>query len=268
MYKKFFVLVKNNLRAILRDRVLYAVGGVAVAMIMLVPVMSSFSMRQVQELAISLSLSTTSMIMLVVTLLLGSSSIWRDIERRYTSSVLTLPIARGIFLVSKFVSISVFLFCCAVVLGMGCALVIYMASATYPSQLPIAWGNITLVLAGNVVKYMLLASFALFLSSVSTSFYLPFFGTFVIYFCGSSSQEVYEYVTGQFGHEVGPLATKVITGVYYCLPNLSAFDYQVHAVYSLDVPLETLFISTLYAIIYMGIMLGLANFAFCRRELL
>jgi len=267
MYSQIKVIVKNNLRAILRDRVLYAVLGVALAMILLVPSLSSFSMRQVQELAITLSLSASSLIMLVVTLLLGASSVWRDVERRYTSTVLTLPLSRGAFLLSKFISIAIFLVLCATLLGLGSGLVIALASATYPSDLPIHWGNICLALVGDVLKYFLLSAFALLLSTVSTSFYLPFFGTVVIYFCGSASQEVFEYVSGQFGQGMSPLAVKTVTLAYYCLPNLSAFDFQIHAVYGLPVSVSGLSLSALYVVVYVSILLGLAFFAFDRREL-
>ncbi len=267
MYSQINVLVKNNLRAILRDRVLHAVLGVALVMILLVPSLSSFSMRQVQELSITLSLSATSLILLVVTLLLGSSSVWRDIERRYTASILTLPLSRGAFLFSKFVSIALFLILCTIVLGLGSALVISLASDSYPSDLPIHWGNICLALVGDVLKYLILASLAILFSTVSTSFYLPFFGTVAIYFCGSASQEVFEYVSGQFGQELSPAIVKSITAVYYCLPNLSAFDFQIQAVYGLTVPVAGLLLSALYALVYIGILLGLAIYAFGRREL-
>ncbi|WP_027714748.1 ABC transporter permease [Desulfuromonas sp. TF] len=261
------VLVQNHLRAIMRDRVLYAVLGVALAMILLVPALSSFSMRQVQELAVTLSLSTVSGVLLVVTLLLGASSIWRDIERRYTTSVLTLPISRAAFLLSKFTSIAFFLVLCTIVLGCGSAVVILIAANSYPSDIPLHWGNITVVLAGDIFKYLLLAAFALLLSSVSTSFYLPFFGTLIIYFCGSASQEVFEYVSAEFGQGMSPIAAKVVTVAYYLLPNLSAFDFQVEAVYGLPISFEGVSFAFLYALVYTGILLGLAVFAFGRREL-
>jgi ABC-type transport system involved in multi-copper enzyme maturation permease subunit len=261
------ILVKTHLRAILRDRVLYAVLGVALSLILLVPALSSFSMRQVQELAITLSLSAVSGVLLVITLLLGASSIWRDIERRYTTSVLTLPVARAVFLLSKFISISLFLILCALVLGLGSAAVIVIAAHSYPSDIPIHWGNIVLVLTGDVCKYLLLAAFALLLSSVSTSFYLPFFGTLAIFFCGSASQEVFEYVSGEFGQGMSPLASKAVTVAYYLLPNFAAFDFQVQAVYGLTVPLEGFLLAVAYCLVYTGILLGLAVFAFGRREL-
>jgi ABC-type transport system involved in multi-copper enzyme maturation permease subunit len=267
MFEQFSALLKCHLRAILRDRMLYGVFGVAMVMILLIPSLSSFSMRQVQELSITLSLSVISCVLLVVTLLLGTSSIWRDIERRYTTSVLTLPLSRATFLLGKFSSIVLFLALSAGVLGIGCTVVISLASASYPSETPIHWGTIMLAIGSSLCKYTLLTAFALLLSSISTSFYLPFFGTLAISFCGSASQEVFDYVTGEFGKGMNSLSVSVVKGVYYLLPNLSAFDFQVYAVYGLPVPLEGMTMTVLYAMVYTGILLFLAVLNFERREL-
>ncbi len=267
MFVQSTALVKYNLLAILRDRVLLAVLGVALAMILLVPVLSSFSMRQVQELSITLSLTTVSGVLLVVTLLLGASSIWRDVEQRYTTSILTLPVSRFTYLLCKFVSIGLFLLLCTLILGLGSAVVIALTSATYPSEVPIHWYNICLVLLGDYLKFLLLASVALLLSCVSTSFYLPFFGTLVVYLCGNASQEVFDYATGEFGQELSRFTVQSVTAAYYLIPNLAAFDFQVQAVYGLDVPLTDFLFSLFYALIYTLILLGLAVFAFGRRQL-
>lgn len=267
MFEQYSILVKCHLRGILRDRMLYGVFGVALVMILLTPSLSSFSMRQVQELSITLSLSVVSGVTLVVSLLLGASSIWRDIERRYTSSILTLPLGRLTFVLGKFTSIVLFLMLSVLVLGIGCVVVILLASASYPSDIPIHWGNILLALFGILGKYVLLTAFALLLSSLSTSFYLPFFGTLAVYFCGSASQEVYEYVTGEFGEKMSVLSVSAVKGAYYILPNFSAFDFKTYAVYGLPAQLDGLSMTAFYLLVYVGILLILATLGFERREL-
>lgn len=267
MHRAIFGLVKVQLRGILRDRVFHAVLGVAIAMILMVPVLSSFSMRQVQELAISLSLSTVSTVLLVLTLLLGASSVWRDVDRRYSTSILTLPISRSQYLLSKYFGIVLFQAVTLVVLGIGAAIIIKVAASVYPSELPIPWTNILLVLVSNLFKYQLLLGVALLLSTVSTSFYLPFFVSLALYLCGNASQEVLDFVNSPVGVQLHPVSAKAVMLLYYLLPNLGAFDFQVHAVYSLPVPFEGFLLSIGYAVIYTGILLGLAIFAFNRREL-
>ena len=66
---------------------------------------------------------------------------------------------------------------------------------------------------------------------------------------------------------MSPLAGKAVTVAYYLLPNLSAFDYQVHAVYGLTVPTQGFLLSILYAFVYTSFLLGIAVYAFTRRQL-
>jgi len=224
-------------------------------------------MRQVQELAITISLSSISMMLLVISLLLGASSIWRDVERRYTASILTLPLSRGTYLIAKFFSIAIFIVACGVLLGAAALVIISLSSREYPSDQPIAWGNIMLAMGADLLKYILLSAFAVLLSAVSTSFFLPFFGTLSIYLAGSASQEVFEYVTGQFGQNLFPLQVAAIKGVYYLLPNFAAFNFKVHAIYALPVSAKAILFPLAYSTTYSCILLGVAIWVFNRREL-
>lgn len=259
-------LVRTNLLMILRDRLLHAVLLVAVGMILLIPALSSFSMQQTQELAITLSLSGISFVLLLLTLLLGTSSIYRDVERRYVASVLSLPLKRTSYLMAKFLSVAAFLLLTGVVLSIGASLVIAMIAQKFPSEVAVPWLTIILAIAGDIFKYVLLSSVALLLSSVSTSFFLPFFGTLAIYFCGSASQEVFEFVSGEFGQGIHPISQAMIKAVYYILPNFSAFDFKVYAIYALPVSQDSLLLLILYGFFYVAIMLGLAFWSFNRRQ--
>lgn len=260
-----FILV--NLKGILRDRILHAIFGVALVILVLVPSLSTFSMRQVQELAINLSLSATSMVLLVATLLLGASAIWRDIERRYTAALLPLPVGRSTYLLAKFIACAIFLVLSGIILGVVSVAVISISAAQYPSGMPILWGNVLLAVAADVLKYILLAAIAVSLSTVSTSFALPFFCTLAVYLAGSAAQEVFEYITGQFGQQFDPAALAIIKGAYYLLPNFSGFDFKVHAVYALPVALDAILFPVLYAFFYAAIALAVAIFVLNRRQL-
>ena len=79
--------------------------------------------------------------------------------------------------------------------------------------------------------------------------------------------EVFEYVSSEFGQAMSPLAGKTVTVAYYLLPNLSAFDYQVHAVYGLTVSAQGFLLGILYAIVYTSFLLSVAVYAFSRRQL-
>ena len=260
-------LISVTLRGIVRDRMLRAILGTVLLLILLVPVFSAFSMRQVQELAITITLSAISFFLLVMAVLLGSSSVWRDVERRYTSSILTLPVSRSSYILSKYCGIAVFIACCGVLLGLVSAPVILLTAATYPSDTPIHWLNIAVAIGADIVKYLLVAALALFFSSLSTSFFLPFFATIAVYLAGTGSQEVFEYVSGQFGSELSPAALAAVKGVYYILPNFSAFDLKVQAIYGLSSSSGGIAFIVLYGVVYISILLSLSVWVFTRRQL-
>jgi len=265
--RSFFNQVVITFKGILRDRLLHAVLGVALVMLLLVPVFSVFSMRQVQELSITLSLSAISFIILVISVLLGSSSIWRDVERRYTASVLALPLSRSEYIIGKFCGIALFIITCTLVLGITAAGVIAVVSAGYPSDMPVHWQTVVLSLGADALKYILLTAIAMVFSSISTSFFLPFFCTLAIYFAGSGSQEVFEYVSGQFGRELPLLSVVLIKTSYYLLPNFTAFNLKVQAIYGLPISLQELVYTTAYFLIYTSLVLYVSVWIFSRRQL-
>lgn len=256
-----------NLRWIVRDKILQAVLAVALLLIILVPAISSFSMRQIQELAITLSLSLISLVLLVLATLLGGTAVWRDIEKRYTASVLSLPSSRGLYLLGKFLAIIAFLAFCALFLGMVSAAVIHYAALQDPSNTPVQWARIELAIFFDLCKYMLLSALALLVSSFATSFFLPFFATISIYLAGSASQEVFEFISGDYGNKIGPVASSLIKGAYYLLPNFGAFNFKLEAIYPIALNTAGLLYTFLYFCIYTAISLSLAVWFFSRREL-
>ncbi|MGB9082605.1 MAG: ABC transporter permease subunit, partial [Desulfuromonadaceae bacterium] len=121
------------LKTVMRDRLLLAVGMTGIVISCAIPSFSLFSMRQVQELSITLSLSAISFVLLVFTLLLGSSSVWRDIDRRFTTSLLGLPLSRTSYVLGKFCGISLVIICCGLLLGIIALGVIAFSSTLYVS---------------------------------------------------------------------------------------------------------------------------------------
>jgi Cu-processing system permease protein len=250
-----------------RDRVLHAVFGVGLLLLLLVPVFSDFSMRQAQESAIALALSASSLTLLVVAALLGSAAIFRDVDRRYTAAVLGLPIARSIYLLGRLVGLAFFLIMTAALLFLCSSVVISFASATYPSAIPVPWSTVALAFVAISLKAILLAALALLFSSISTSFSLPFFCTIGIWFAGSASQEAYEYITGSLGNELPAISKLVVQALYYFLPNFSGLDLHVQAIYGLPLAMGGVLSSFLYALCYTAMVAWLAVVIFSRREL-
>lgn len=262
----FCWLVGNSLLGLRRDKVLWALFAVALLLLVMVPIVSLLSMRQVQELAISLSLSGIGFFLLVVTVFLGATSIWRDLEKRYSAAIFPLPISRTSYLLAKFTALAMFLLLCVLVLGIISSAGIVLATQSYPSDRPLLWLNYAAALGMTGFKYLLLLAITFLLSTLSTSFFLPVFGAFAIYLAGNASFEVLQFVL-QNSDRYTESFIVMIKFLHYLLPNFAAFDFQVHAVYALPLPWGELGLAVCYALAYGGAVLLISAFLLRRREL-
>lgn len=258
-------MLHATLKGIFRDRVFHGIL-VGAILFLFIPAVGSLSMRQVTELSITLSLSLVSFILFLLAIFLGGVSLWRDIERRYTFSVLGLPISRNAYLIGKFAGICVFLLLIVGVLGLAASAAIGYSAGIYPTG-PVAWPNIWLALAFDSLKYILLVAFAFFFSTVSSSFFLPIFGTISVFFVGSASQGAYDFIHTPAGEKLPEMTRAAVQLLYYVLPNFSAFDLKLNAIYGINVSSYGLLLTFGYFVVYLLILLGLSTFIFAHREM-
>jgi ABC-type transport system involved in multi-copper enzyme maturation permease subunit len=262
-----FSLLSVNLRWIVRDRILQALVAVSLLLIFLVPVVSAFSMRQSQEISVTLSLSFVSFVLLLYSVFLGSTLLWRDIERRYTFAVVTLPQSRATYFLAKFFAVALFLAASSLFMSLCAVVAIKLGAMQYQSALPIQWGRIFLAIFMDTIKYTMVTAIALLVSSFATTFFMPFFCTVAVYLAGSASQEVYEYIISEHARKFGTVARALVKLVYYVIPNFASFDFKLQAVYPIPLEAKGIIYPLVYFGIYLTVILTLATWSFARREL-
>jgi len=259
-------IIGITLKGIFRDRVFQGIMVTACAFL-LIPVIASLSMRQVTELSLTLSLSLISFILLLLSVFLGGTSLWKDIERRYTFSVLGLPISRQSYMIGRFGGVALFVLLAAAVLGAAAFAIVTYSSAIYPPDRPIVWSTMALCILFDALKYILLIAVAFLFSTVSTSFFLPVFGAIATFLTGGVTQQVYEFVNSPASKSLSPVVKQLAKGLYYILPNFGAFDLKVNAIYGLPIPATGLLLTIAYFVVYLGILLSLSAAIFMRREM-
>lgn len=256
-----------TLKGIFRDRVFQGIMVLAL-LFLFIPSVASLSMRQMTELTTTLSLSLISFIMLLLAVFLGATSIWKDIERRYTFSVLSLPVSRTSYICGRFLGIALFMLLTGVFLGIMAMIAIKVATFGYPPSRPIIWNIIIITILYDALKYILVVAFAMLLGTVSTSFFLPVFGSISVYLVGTATQSVYDYLqTSSAQAAVSIAVRKIAITLYYLLPNLSGFDLKVHAIYSIPLNIQGLVLTFIYFLVYTLIILSVGAFLFARREM-
>lgn len=259
-------IIGITLKGVYRDRVFHGIL-MAGLVFLLIPSISSLSMRQTTELAVTLSLSLISLLLLMVTVFLAATAIWRDIERRYVHAVLSLPLSRSSYLLGKYCGVGSVILAVAAVMGVVSCLAIDQAAEIYAPYRPVQWPTVCAAIFFDALKYLLLASCGFLLSTVSTSFFLPIFGTICIYITGAMSQQVSDYLNSPASRALPPLLKKTVGVLYYVVPNLGAFDLKAQAIYSIPLDVNGLLFTLIYWVAYTGVILSLACLAFAGREM-
>jgi ABC-type transport system involved in multi-copper enzyme maturation permease subunit len=138
----------------------------------------------------------------------------------------------------------------------------------YPPSRPVAWDIIVTTILFDSLKYIIVVAVAILVSSVSTSFFLPVFGTIAIFLSGTITQQVYDFILTPSGSKaISPFMQKIAMAVYYLLPNLSGFDLKVNAIYSIPLSPSGMALSLGYFLIYVSLLISAAVYLFSRREM-
>ena len=253
-------------KSIIRDRIFHGIIFSAL-IFLLIPSVATLSMRQATELSMTLSLSLISFILLLLSLFLGGTHLWRDRERRYTYPVLSWPSSRSAYLVGKFSGIAAFIFLVALLLGGVAVLTVLITAGIYPPERPIVWNLFFLSIFFDACKYILIVAFAFLFSSVATSFFLPVFGSICIYFVGNASQQVHDYINAPATIGISSITKNMATFVYYILPNFSAFDFKINAVYRVPIQVSGVLMTGVYFVVYLCMVISVATLLFEKREM-
>jgi len=95
----------NTFREAVRDRVLYGVLGIATFVLFFTLVLAQVSLDQERRIVLDVGLASISLFSVLVSIFLGSSLLYKEIERKTLYVILPKPIQRYEFLVGKYVGI-------------------------------------------------------------------------------------------------------------------------------------------------------------------
>lgn len=102
---RIYAIAINTFREAVRDRVLYGVLGFACAVLMFTLAIAELSLHQQERVITDVGLASISLFSVIVAIFLGSSLLYKEIERKTLYVILPKPIRRGEFLLGKYLGI-------------------------------------------------------------------------------------------------------------------------------------------------------------------
>jgi Cu-processing system permease protein len=110
--QRILAVALNTFREAVRDRVLYGVLGIATFVLIFTLVLAEVSLDQQRRIVLDVGLASISLFSVIVSVFLGSSLLYKEIERKTLYVILPKPIRRYEFLLGKYfgIALTVFVF--------------------------------------------------------------------------------------------------------------------------------------------------------------
>lgn len=243
-------------REAIRDRVLNLIWLFALAMLGASLFLGDLSAGDELRVMQDFGLAIINLLLVLVALMIGSSAVHKEIDKRTAYVVLSKPIARWQFLVGKWLGLAAVL---AVLTGaMGAAFygLLWVASRHLD---PIFAPAIGLMYLESLVVAAMALLFGCLTSPTLTSVYV-----LGLYLVGHNSDALLHFDE----RGTAPAYMRVIAHVlYYVIPNLSMLGIKNQVVYGHGITLAAGLWALVYAVAVMAALLTLSTLAFARREI-
>jgi ABC-type transport system involved in multi-copper enzyme maturation permease subunit len=204
---------------------------------------------------------------LMIAVFIAIGIVWKEVERRSIYSLLSKTLRSAEFNVGKYCGLGLTLVVNVTVMVVAWYIVLaYMASTVSPgvrAEWPAPATDLGMLRAVGLilVELMLVTAIALFFSTFSSPFL-------------SAGLTLGLWVIGHFNADLknfqsvveSPVAAWFARGLYYILPNFSAFDIKQQVVYALPVPAGYIASTALYGAVYIAFLLVASVAIFSRRD--
>jgi ABC-type transport system involved in multi-copper enzyme maturation permease subunit len=249
------VIAANGFREVIRDRILYVIGFFAILMALALRILPEISVGADGKIFLDLGLAATSLLGAIVAIFVGTGLINKEIEKRTVLVLIPKPISRTEFLVGKHLGLSAVL---TVMIGVMTAL--YFGMLLW-AKIPFSWSSLLISQAFLLLECGVLTAVAI-LFGVFTSSILATLLSFGVYFMGHISRDLLK-----LGEITKNESIETMTrSLYLVLPNLERFNLKNEAVYGILPPNPELWSNLLYGVLYIVLLLTLANLIFARRQ--
>jgi ABC-type transport system involved in multi-copper enzyme maturation permease subunit len=250
-------IAANTFREAIRDRVLYNLIAFAVLMSGAAILVGQISIDIERLVVINLGLTAVSLFGIVIAIFIGIGLVSKEIEKRTLYTVLSRPVRRWEFIVGKFFGLAGTLTVNTFFMALG----VFAALLYVSSHFKRADGWVLVAVYFIVLQLLIITALALFFSTFSSPLLSAVFAV-SLFVIGCFAEDL----RGFAGMSTG-LTRWLATGTAYLVPNFSALNVISQVAHEQAVSGRLVAYNSLYALLYVGMVLGAAVLVFERREM-
>lgn len=249
-----WVIAKNSFRELMRDRVMYALLGFAILFLALSLAVGQLTYTEKEKISISLGLASVQICLSLLTIFIGASLVYREINKKTIYTIFVRPLSRTQFLIGKFLGFAL------VILTLLLGFIAIYVAINYMLEIPptkpllIAFGGIYLEMLLLILMSFFFISFSQPLIAVVFSicfFLIGHWSNNLKYFVDRSESDHFRFL-GKF--------------IMNVTPQLEAFNWRELAVKKEILSTVDFEIALLHFFSWSFLFLGFACFIFEKRD--
>ena len=246
----------NTFREFIRDRIIYSIFIVSVLFLVSGFLLSQLTYIDHTRIALSLGLAGLELSIIILSIFLGSTIIFREIEKQTVFTLLIRPITRGSFLMGKFLGLYAVVFSALFFLSLILIGILLYMEWTFDSIF-------LAVIYGFALEAAVLISITILLGViVRPTLTVPL--TIGVLLIGKWTSTL-EYFLNRSDNEILKLLTNVLP---YIIPNFERWDWK-SAIFQETFIIDTTLLTYtfFYAISWIFVLQAIAHLIFRRKDL-
>jgi len=251
---RILAILENTFKEALRQRIMLLLLIFSILLIIVSMFLEPFALGESPKLLRDFGLAVASIFGVLVVIIIGSTLIHKDIEKRTIYTVIAKPVRRSEIILGKFLG----LFLLIATLECAMAVIHQIVIFIYEGKFDFL---ILLNLPFSLIEIMVLLGILLLFSSFSSATLSSIMGV-IFYVIGHASPDL-----KLFADVTKVPALKYLAyGFYYILPNLENFNLRLELVHKLPIYSDQLIFSICYGFIYTIFLLYGSILIFENRE--
>ncbi len=252
--KNILTIAKNTFKETIRDKILYGIFAFALLFLLSTIFFGSISLGEDVKVVKDFGLAGIYAFSIIITVFLGTSLIYKEIEKRTLYVILSKPVTIIQFLLGKFFGLFASVSLNILLMTIVHLAVVYFKGGGF-DYLSL-WSILLLIF-----EIALFISIAILFSTFSTPLAGAIYSIILLYI-GHSLGLLLDYVKNS-----GALAKFFANVVYYILPNLEKFNIRNSVVHGIHPTGSDIIYPILYSSLYSIILLWLAATSLKKQEI-
>jgi ABC-type transport system involved in multi-copper enzyme maturation permease subunit len=253
--RNIFIIAKNTLKLEIRDKILYGIIVFGLLYIFFMLFLADLVLKEPTMIK-AFGLTGIYFFNAIIALFLGTTSFFKDVDRKVVYFILSKPVSRMQFVLGKFFGLCLVLLLTSAILGAAYAGVVLFEHAGFD------WIGL-IAIAMQFLEMALFLAFAIFVSTFSSSL-LSIVYTSGVFFLGHI---VSQLVADAKAINLGGIKLLLIEILYYIFPNLEKFDVRDLAIHAVATPWISFGLAVAYAAVYIVLLLTAAVWIFDKKEI-